>query len=541
VLSNPARLNEKKENRTMKTNYILIALVLIAALLLVGCGSEDTPVPAVPDGAQAGDLTELEACEFNGTSSKTKYAAECSTLVVPENWDKPGSRLIALPVMRIPARGANPAEPVFYLIGGPGLRNRPWALPDWLLEDHDVVAVGYRGVDGAVVLECPEVKRLFKAHEGKDVYSEEARAEYVAATSQCAATHQAAGIDLSGYTVPGIVEDMEAARKAMGYDRINLYSLSFGTRTAQIYAYMHPDSLRRLVLIGVATPGSMLTEPAELDEMIEYIGELCAKDTACSSRTDDFARTMYEVNRNMPERWLFFKIDPATIRLSIQMFMQQSEYMPMAFDAYLAAAEGDPSGLAMLNLIAKLMPHVQVFGDQINKIGTLDKEKYGGIESISLGESILGSPMAEAIWPAMEGWPFELVSKELREFQATDVEMLLVNGTVDVSTLPGWLDEASTYFHKAQIVRLPEFGHTGDVQTFQPEALRQLVTSYYDTGVADDSLFVYQPLSFEPDMRLPVIARLLVAGMIVLPALLILGIVLVVRRTLRGRRRAIES
>jgi PBP1b-binding outer membrane lipoprotein LpoB len=33
----------------MKTNYILIALVLIAALLLVGCGSEDTPVPAVPE------------------------------------------------------------------------------------------------------------------------------------------------------------------------------------------------------------------------------------------------------------------------------------------------------------------------------------------------------------------------------------------------------------------------------------------------------------------------------------------------------------
>ena len=523
----------------MNARFLWIGLLLFGALLLAGCGSKDTLVPTVPEGAQAGDLTGLEACEFQPAASKVRYAAECGTLVVPENWDVDGSRLIALPVTRIPARGVNPAEPVFYLLGGPGMPNRPWIVPDWLLEDHDVVAVGYRGADGSVVLECPEVKRLIKAHEGKDLYSEQARAEYASATKKCAATHQAAGVDLSGYTVPGIVEDMEAARKALGYDRINLYSLSFGTRTAQIYAYMHPDSLHRLVLIGVATPGSMLTDPADLDESIEYIGELCAKDAACSSRTGDFARTMYEVNHNMPERWLFFKIDPATIRLSIQMFMTDSKYMPMTFDAYLAAAEGDPSGLAMLNLIAKVMPLEQLFGDQVNKVGTLDKERYGGIESISLGDSIMGSPMAEAIWPAMEGWPFELVSKDLREYQETDVEMLLVDGTLDVSTLPTWLDEASTYFHKAQIVLLPEFGHTGDVQTFQPEAFERLITSYYDTGVADDSLYVYQPLSFEPGMRLTVIARLLVAAMVVLPALLILGVLLGVRRI--RRRQTIKS
>jgi hypothetical protein len=298
---------------------------------------------------------------------------------------------------------------------------------------------------------------------------------------------------------------------------------------------MHPDSLHRLVMIGVATPGSMVTDPADLDELIEYIGELCAKDAACSSRTSDFARTMYEVNHNMPERWLFFKIDPATIRLSIQMFMMDSKYMPMAFDAYLAAAEGDPSGLAMLNLIATLIPLEQQFGDQVNKIGTLDMEKYDGLENISLGDSVMGSPMAEGIWPAIKEWPIELVSKDLREYQETDVEMLLVNGTVDVSTLSTWLKEASSYFHQAQIVLLPEFGHTGDVQTFQPEAFERLVTSYYDTGLADDSLFVYQPLSFEPGMRLPVIAKLLVAAMVFLPALLILGVVLVVRRNRKRR------
>jgi hypothetical protein len=177
-----------------------------------------------------------------------------------------------------------------------------------------------------------------------------------------------------------------------------------------------------------------------------------------------------------------------------------------------------------------------MLGDEFSKAGTLDLKKYGGIESVSLGDSIMGAPMAELIWPLAEAWPLELVTRDLREFQESDVEMLLVNGTLDFSTPPTALDEARPYFHKAQTVLLPEFSHITDVmQTLQPEAFERLVTSYYDTGVADSSLYVYEPLSFEPGMSLVVIARLLVVGMILLPALLILGAVLVVRRVRRRR------
>jgi pimeloyl-ACP methyl ester carboxylesterase len=522
----------------MKTNYLLIALVLFATLLLAGCGAKETAPLTVPEGAQAGELVGLKECEFQSNSSKTKYAAECGTLVVPENWDKSDSRLIALPVTRIPASGSNHAEPVFILHGGPGLSNFSWMPPDWLFQNYEVVIVGYRGVDGTVSLSCPDVWVKGHDHIGKDLFSGQARAEYVAAIKQCAASYQEAGVDLSGYTVPGVVEDMEAARRALGYDRINLYSFSFGTRIAQIYAYMHPDSLHRLVLLGVSAPGSMVWDPADLDERIEYISELCAKDAACSSRTSNFAQTMYEVNRDMPKRWLFFKIDPDTIRLSVHMIGPDAPYRPMIFEAYLSAGEGDPSGLAMLNLITSLAPiDAQLVGDQVIKERTADLENYNGIESISLGDSIMGAPMAEWIWPMAVELPLELIPKDLRKFQETDVEMLLVNGTLDLSTLPATLDKARPYFHKAQMVLLPEFGHTTDLQTLQPEAFERLLTTYYDTGVADDSLYVYQPLSFEPGMSLTTFARLLVAAMIVLPALVIWGVVAMARRALRGRRR----
>jgi pimeloyl-ACP methyl ester carboxylesterase len=379
------------------------------------------------------------------------------------------------------------------------------------------------------------VNQIVQAHQGKDAFSEEEYAE-IPAVKQCAEGFLKAGVDLSGYTIPGVVEDLDATRKALGYDQINLFSESYGTRIAQIYTYMHPNSLHRLVLIGVNTPGHFIWRPADFDKIIKHISELCAKDASCSSRTSDFAQTMYNVNHDMPTRWLFFNIDPSTIRLGAHAMFFSNTTMPLIFDAYLAAGAGDPSGLAMLNLVAGFMSFDPILGDQFNKASTVDLEKYEGIESVSLGNSIMGAPMSEAVWPMAAQWPSELIRKDLREFQETDVDMLLVNGTVDFSTPPGAVDEAKSHFHKARSVLLPEFSHIGDVTQQQPEAFERLITSYYDTGVADDSLYVYQPLSFEPSMKLTTFARLLVAAMIVLPALIIWGSVAVVRRTLRRRR-----
>src|SRR5512146_113134 len=164
----------KKETGILKANSLLIPIVLIAGLLRAGCGLAAAPVSMLPEAARAGELSGLKPCQFKPDGNKAKYAAECGTLAVPENWEVPGSRLIALPVVRIPATGPNPAEPVFWLIGGPGGTNLSWAPPAWLLAKHDVVQVGYRGVDGSVVLACPELSRIFRAHTGWDIFSDQA-------------------------------------------------------------------------------------------------------------------------------------------------------------------------------------------------------------------------------------------------------------------------------------------------------------------------------------------------------------------------------
>jgi len=130
---------------------VLIALAL-AGLGYLGLGSADSAI-SVPDGAHAGQLT-LKPCTYS--TEKGGYAADCGTLVVPENRHDSHSRLIALPVKRIRALSSHPREPVFRLQGGPGLTNMDFPDASRFAGQRDVVLVGYRGVDGSSVLDCPE-------------------------------------------------------------------------------------------------------------------------------------------------------------------------------------------------------------------------------------------------------------------------------------------------------------------------------------------------------------------------------------------------
>ena len=103
-----------------------------------------------------------------------------------------------------------------------------------MVENHDVVQVGYRGVDGSVVLDCPEISEAVRTAQA--LLGDKSLASYTAAGASCANRLQAEGVDLAGYTITETIEDNEAARIALGYERINLLGGSYGTRIEMIYA-----------------------------------------------------------------------------------------------------------------------------------------------------------------------------------------------------------------------------------------------------------------------------------------------------------------
>lgn len=521
----------------MKTKRLLTALALLTALILVGCGAKEPAPLAVPEGAQAGDLVGLESCTYEARD--VKYVADCGTLVVPENRADPNSRLIALPVIRVRATGSNPAEPIFWLQGGPGATNMQFSRVSWFIENHDFVLVGYRGMDGSVTLNCPEVVEFMGGAGREEFLGDPMLDRASAAFSRCAERLQNEGVDLAGYTVTELINDLEAARVGLGYPRINLLSGSFGTNIARIYAYMYPKSIYRSVMLGVDTPASTIAEPQVVDEQIEYYANLCAQDPGCSARTDNLAETMRDVSHNMPKRWLFLPVNAGLVKNITYHQLELTTDAPMIIDIWLSAAEGDPSGMAILTLIGPSMfANASVWGHNAalrTSLGQYIPERNYRAE-LNPPDSIIGSPATTAAYAEYTAWPANLIPESFRQVQPSDVETLLVSGSIDFNTPAQFArDDLLPSLSNGRQVIVSEAGHVADLLNLQPEALKRLVTSFYDTGVADDSLFVYKPVSFEPSIRTSVIAKLLVAAMIVIPALVVWGVVSVARR-IRKRR-----
>ena len=503
-------------------------------LVLAACGGPNLDVN-VPGGAGPGELA-LTPCAIR-TAADRDAGADCGTLVVREDAADDDSRLIALPVIRIRASTDGPAAPVFWLGGGPGQSNMTFRAPSALLRNHDVVMVGYRGVDGSSTLDCPEYARALRRRAPLSAGSLDTIAE---AMTRCMARLQHAGVDVGRYTMRDVVADMEAARRTLGYDSVHLLSASYGTRVAQIYAYLHPDRIHRSAMVGVNPPGRFVWEPHTADMQIEYYAQLCTRDFSCSARTADLAETVRGVLRDMPRRWLFVPIDADKVKVTTFALLVHRKTAAMVFDAYLAAAEGDPSGLALMSVAYDLIvPRSMNWGDLYAKATTADLDTTRDYrEDMNPPDAVLGAPLSLLLWGGIDAQASCLppLPDNLRRAHRSDVQTLLVGGTVDFST-PAHLAtrELLPSLDRGRQVVLSEFGHTADLMRLQPRATERMLTSFYDTGVADTSLFTYAAMDFHASPRLSTLAKVIV-GVLASLAVASLAAIFMLARWLRHRR-----
>jgi pimeloyl-ACP methyl ester carboxylesterase len=542
----PRRNGEEQavdSERTTANHLLWVVLIIVSLLTLsTGCRGSDAAPIAVPTGAQAGDLVELTACTYK--ANKAEYAADCGTLVVPENRSDPGSRLIALPVVRVRATGGDPAEPIFKLGGGPGKSNMATGIVPWFIEHHDVVLVGYRGIDGSVMLSCPEVVKVMRSGSRDDLLSDAALDRTGAAYARCAERLRGAGIDLDGYTVTETIDDMEAARAGLGYERVNLLSDSFGTNVARIYAYAYPESIHLSAMIVADTPSATIHEPGVVDELIRRYGDLCAQDAKCSARTDDLTETMRDVSHNMPKRWLFLPVNAGLVKAGTYNLMERTTEAPMIVDTWLAAAEGDPSGMAMLTLLGPSMfAKASVWGHNASlrsSLGQFDPARDYRTE-LNPPDAIVGSPASTAAYAGYAAWPAKLIAEAYRQVQPSDVETLLVSGSVDFNTPAQYArDELLPSLSNGRQVILSEFGH-GEFLSLQPEASKRLLASFYDTGVADDSLYTYHPVDFDVGLGYPAMAKLGLTAIVLVIAIVVATVWYIARRARRRKAGQVSS
>ena len=520
----------------MKPPFLIIVIVLIPiALACLFIFKPFAREVSIPDGAKA-DGIFLKPCSQRIDGKK--YSADCGTLVVSELHGKADANLIALPVKRIHSSSSSPTEPIFFLEGGPGSSNMHFTPPTWLLENHDIVMIGYRGVDGSTKLDCAEISGAIKGING-DLLGQESLDNLGAAMQACAARLEDSGIDLQGYTIPEVVEDMESARKLLGYEKINLLSQSYGTRVAQIYAHMYPQSLQRSAMVGVNPPGHFVWSPEVVDSQVMYYADLWRQQSGSSA--PDLVAAMQSVNTSMPDHWLFLPIDPGKVKSVAFALLYHRTTAPMVFDTYLSAAKGDASGLALMSAAYDLiMPKMSVWGEFFAIGSSADYEAGRDYRTeMDPPNAVLGSPMSLLIWGSAPGnWPPYVIADEYRQVSPTDVETLLINGSVDFSTPAQFAEEELLpSLNNGQCITIAEQGHVNDFWAFQPEARQLLLTSFYDTGKADDSLYQYLPMDFTPKMRFPVIAKILIA----LSVIVLIGLIFLMWRLFRRKNRQVKS
>jgi len=520
---------------------VALALISLTALGLayLHFSAGDNRV-SVPSGAHAGQL-KLHSCDF--ATENGSYRADCGTLVVPESRHKARSRLIALPVTRIRARSAQPGVPIFRLEGGPGLTNMKFKKASRFADNHDVVLVGYRGVDGSVRLDCPEVESALK--HSTDFLGEKSFRAYGKALRSCAHRLTNDGVDLAGYGLAQQVDDLEAARRALGYKRIDLLSESAGTRTAMIYSWRYPKSIHRSVMIGVNPPGNFLWDAKTTDEQIRRYSALCAKDDACSKRTDDLAASIRRATTDIPDRWFFLPIKKGNVRIaSFYGLMESSSEAaplsaPITLSTLLSADHGDASGFWFQSLLADFAFPTSFVWGQMAAAGRADADtaKRHFSSGDHRSDSILGDPGTRFIWGGgelAEAWPANASENQYDRVRTSKVNTLLIGGSLDFATPPQIATkELLPYLPNGHQVVLAGIGHTTSFWTQQPKTGSHLIKTFFDSGRVDDSLYKPTTVDFTPDVTQTALGKGIGGGMVGFALLSVLSLLWMARRVHR--------
>jgi pimeloyl-ACP methyl ester carboxylesterase len=486
---------------------------------------------SVPSGAHAGQL-KLHPCHY--ATENGSYRADCGTLVVPENRHDAHSRLIALPVTRIRALSAQPGVPIFRLEGGPGLSNMKFKKASRFADDHDVVLVGYRGVDGSVRLDCPEVESALK--HSTDFLGQKSFRAYGDAFRSCAHRLTADDVDLAGYGLAQQVDDLEAARIALGYKRIDLLSESAGTRTAMIYSWRHPKSIHRSVMIGVNPPGNFLWDAKTTDEQIRKYSALCSEDDSCRKRSDNLAASIRRAVADIPDHWFFLPIKKGNVRIaSFYGLMESSSEAaplsaPITLSTLLSADHGDASGFWFQSLLADFAFPTSFVWGQIAAAGRADADtaKRHFSSGDHRSDSILGDPGTRFIWGGGEladAWPANASENQYDRVRTSKVNTLLIGGSLDFATPPQIATkELLPYLPNGHQVVLAGIGHTTSFWTQQPKAGSHLIKTFFDSGRVDDSLYKPTTVDFTPDVTQTALGKGIGGGMVGFALLTVLSL-----------------
>ena len=215
--------------------------------------------------AAAGAIFPAPAARAQFRPCSDLAEVQCTRVRVPLDRSGALAGTISLAVARVRARRPS-RRAILVLQGGPGGAGRSLvsalsAVLEPALRDHDLIGLDPRGTGRSGLLRCPPLERV-------TVLQATAHA-----AAQCART---LGPARAFYRTEDTVADIEAVRAALGIERLAIYGVSYGTKTALAYAARHPDRVDRLMLDStLALDGPDAFNAASLREVPRVLTAIC--------------------------------------------------------------------------------------------------------------------------------------------------------------------------------------------------------------------------------------------------------------------------
>ena len=411
------------------------------------------------------------------------------------------SAFISLPVHIIKSSSLSPEEPIYWMAGGPGESNLELTPPKEYLASHDFVLVGYRGVDGPVMKKS---KKIMKALRGvnNQLLSDKSLDNLGTIVKQYVAESVKNGIDINYFTIIDVIDDFEEVRKQLGHQKINLYSVSYGTRVALLYSYRYPEAVKRSLMVAVNPPGHCIWYPEMTTRIIrDYDSIYMAQYGAGDISIEESIRHSFE---RMPKRWSLFKLDADKIKATSFCMLYSKNSAVMAFDAHRKAAlKGDYSGLYFMQLaydyIDLFKPVATNYGDQFIKAYSADYNPEMDYRKVFRPDKLeIDAPLSMLYWGMGSIEAVNLIDAEYRELRLCITETLMVGGDLDIANPPELtINELMPYMSNGKQVILKHMAHTGDLRFSQRSAYKHMFVRYFDDGVVDTSKFKQDSVNFE--------------------------------------------
>ena len=463
--------------------------VIVAATVIVAAAAGPWPRLAAQPRA-----LNLHSC----APGRAGTGAECGTLTVPENRDRPGGRQI--PINFIVLRAATPGvkHALFLLAGGPGqgstamtLTANGWMQP--LRLEMDMVLMDQRGTGGSNSLDCATDIEASPALAFGHVRDPEVIKRCLAALQPRA--------DLSQYTTDAAVADMEELRVRLGYDKISMYGGSYGTRIAQEYLRRHPDRTRAVVIDGVLPfdVNGPLSYARSLDGSIDRMLANCRETPACQQATPhvtaDFAAILKRLDqgpvattvRSASGDAVPVKISRGDFLYAVRGMLYNAgaanELPPMIAQA---AATGDLSAFAQRYWSrAVSMNHSIAYGMHLSVLCPEDVNPVtdAQIDAATKGTRI-GSYIVDEYRTACRLWPKANVAADFRTPVTARVPVLLVSGKYDPVTPPELAERVAKSLPLARQIVVQTSGHGSAAGCPRPAVLYLLKTGTFD-GMPD--------------------------------------------------------